>query len=298
MKRRFPTPSLSAFLPAALTALCLILAPAASSDTTGTNTATPNATGATAAPAAPLKIDFTPDADKPQSAEEWAERFRKQAENEKQARLNRVKLDQPLYTNAPYSQFRLLAAARNGDGEAAWLYQGTNAQDSAFWNRLAATNGYVLAQVALAKEFEDALSGVYEVETTNGSIVSVSFPESATEQQVKEAISSEWPGAKRVKPIRRPASELAHDAALAKYWRERAKAALPTLKAAAATNDARALHALSRLHGDGDLVESNAVLAAQFLRRAAESGHAPAQAHRRQAHCIRISGNDLRARRS
>lgn len=223
------------------------------------------------------------------ATKEFAEAQRRYEES---ARTNRIKLEQPLHTNAPCSQARLRAAALAGDGYAASLCQGSNRIEGDFWLGLASTNGCVPAQIELAKRLEGASQVVFQlrvtnehmlragrsgVRGTNGAVFEISCSADMTQRQLGEMMHEEIPGTEFVRWIGRAPGENSPDADAAKYWRNKAKAGLPKLKGEAATNDARALFALSRLHEAGDLVESNSVVAADMLRKAANLGLAAAE---------------------
>jgi len=120
---------------------------------------------------------------------------------------------------------------------------------------LAATNGWLPSQVRLAKDFE------YErPKNTNAGFTIISTWEELASPELEEI-------EKQPKLARQASAQL---------WWHKAKASLPKLKADAARNYARALYALGLLHQSGDLVESNAVLAAEMIHKAAELGLTPA----------------------
>jgi TPR repeat protein len=190
----------------------------------------------------PPKWEDTTPADLPTAQREYQER----------ARTNHITLDKPQYTNAPWSEIRLRTAALNGDGLAASLCSGSNDLHELFWLSLAATNGWLPSQVELAKNYE------YERQkgTSPGELPWEGFMRGLGEIQ------------KQPKAARQAAAQ---------FWWSKAKAGLPKLKVDAVHNHAQALYALGLLHQSGDLVESNAVLAAELFHKAAESGLAPAQ---------------------
>ncbi len=161
------------------------------------------------------------------------------------ARTNLARLEKPLYTNGPCTEASLRSAALAGDGYAAALVSGTSVSNRTFWEHLAATNGWIPAQRSLADDLED--------------------PNRFALDLVKNGVATDMPTNLPANPV------------LAKYWRAQAKAALPKLKADAEQNDARALYALHELHLTGKLVQSNGVLAADYLERAAKLGLAAAQ---------------------
>ena len=193
------------------------------------------------------------------------------------ALTNHIRLEKPLYTNAPYSEFRLRAAALAGDGYAASLCSGTNETERAFWQRLAATNGWVPAQIRLAKEYETCPVVTLLFRATNGGRIEVSVFSNESVDVAMKAIATNSPGAELIETVRRPAAEVARDAALAKHWRAKAQAALPRLQADTGRTNPHALLALAFLHADGDLVQSNRARANELMRQSAELGLALAQ---------------------
>jgi TPR repeat protein len=222
------------------------------------------------------------------------------------ARTNHIRLEKPLYTNAPCSEFRLRAAALAGDGYAASLCSGTNKTERAFWERLAATNGWVPAQIQLAEKLEEvgvelrvtnsrifqATISAWEVpEATNGRVFKVSRAGAMTERELKSDVAKQFLGAEFVRWIGRSPGEPSPDTVLAKHWRAKALAALPKLKADAGRTNPQALFALALLHDEGDLVQSNQARATELIRQAAEAGMAAAQQghgrnFERQTNCV------------
>ena len=180
-----------------------------------------------------------------------------QLQYQKDARTNQITLDKPQYTSAPWSEIRLRAAALTGDGLAASLCSGSNSMEQLFWLRLAATNGWLPSQVQLAKDYE------YErPKNTNATSYEVVWTwEEVINPELKEI-------EKQPKAVRQAA---------ARFWWSKAKAGLSKLNNDAARNDARAIYASGLLHKSGDLVESNAVLAAEMFQMAAKLGLPPAQ---------------------
>lgn len=208
------------------------------------------------------------------------------------AKTNHIRLEKPLYTNAPYFEIRLRAAALAGDGFAASLCNGTNETERAFWSRLAATNGWVPAQIALAGQSEQAARITAELKTvdtntlqkaqlntvlTNGQTFTISLPFDTSEKEFKNNVLTNLPGAVFVRWIGRGPGQSSQDTMLAKHWRAKAQAALPKLQADAARTNLHAMFALALLHSQGDLVQSNRAIADGLIRQAAELGLAPAQ---------------------
>ncbi|PAW91572.1 MAG: hypothetical protein B9S33_00300 [Pedosphaera sp. Tous-C6FEB] len=200
-----------------------------------------------------------------------------QAEYRADARTNHIVLGLPLYTNAPFSEARLRAAALAGSGLAASMCSDSNSLDESFLLRLSATNGWMLAQLRLAKELEEQAVQSFEFRSTNGRLFKVTGPLGAAEAEFKAAVLRDYPGAVFVRATGRPKHELAADLASAKQWREAANKSLPVLRAKAATNDAEAMYGLGALYWTGTLVESNRTIGLDLLRRAAEKELAPAQ---------------------
>lgn len=195
------------------------------------------------------------------------------------ARTNHVVLDKSQYTTGPWSEIRLRASAIAGDGLAASLCSGSNALQQLSWLRLGATNGWTPSQVQLAKSLDESAVLNFEFRLTNGQVITVQATIDVTETELAQAMSKDSPGAVFLGLVgsSRKRNEVSKDANEAKFWRSKAQAGLPRLKADAARNYARALYALGLLHQSGDLVESNAVFAAEMIHKAAESGLAPAQ---------------------
>lgn len=131
------------------------------------------------------------------------------------ALTNHIKLDKPLYTNAPWAEIRLRAAALAGDGLAASLCASSNGLEQLFWVRLAATNGWLPSQIHLAKDYEYERSK--ELKEGEFSWEEVMSPE------LEEIM-------KQPKEVRLAATQM---------WRSKAKAWLPKLKDDAARNEAR-----------------------------------------------------------
>jgi hypothetical protein len=187
------------------------------------------------------------------------------------ARSHHIALDRPQYTNAPWSEVRLRAAALKGDGLAASLCSGSNALQEFFWLSLAATNGWIPAQVGLAKRL--APYRVTDTQTGKARLVLSDHPfhSEAEIEKLASETSLYW----RAGVVPRKPEEIRR---LATNWWNKARRGLPKLKEDAAHGKARAIYALALLHGSGDLVESNSVLFAESLRIAAVLGLAPAQA--------------------
>jgi TPR repeat protein len=173
---------------------------------------------------------------------------------EDDARTNHIALDKPQYNNAPWSEIRLRASALKGDGLAASLCSGSNTLQELFWLSLAATNGWIPSQVRLARDFE------YE-RPKDRPANNIFDDWEVFNPELEEIV-------KQPKAVRQAAAQ---------FWWNKAKTGLPKLNNDAARNDARAVYALGLLHESGDLVESNAVLAAEMFHMAAKSGLPPAQ---------------------
>jgi TPR repeat protein len=118
---------------------------------------------------------------------------------------------------------------------------------------LSATNSWIPSQVRLARDFE--------YERPKDRPANIFDDWEVFNPELKEVV-------KQPKAARQAA---------ARFWWSKAKAGLPKLNNDAARDDARAIYALGLLHESGDLVESNAVLAAEMFQMAAKSGLAPAQ---------------------
>jgi len=186
------------------------------------------------------------------------------------ARTNHITLDKPRFTNAPWSEIRLRAAALNGDGLAASLCSGSNALNTLFWLSLAATNRWLPSQVRLAKD--------YEYERPKNVEPDSFFPKEMFNPELEVIL-------KQPKDLRQSA---------AKFWRSKARDGLSKLKDDASRNNTRAIYALGLLHQAGDLVESNSTLAAEMFHKAADMGLPPAQ-EAWGSHCDRQLTNQVEA---
>ena len=147
------------------------------------------------------------------------------------ARTNRIKLLTPLYTNAPCAEVNLRAAALAGDGLAAFNCDGTNDAERSLWRWLAATNGWVPAQLDLAAELAKIKPVVLTFRGTNGQEFSTTMPgdqPETVEVRYREYVTNiARPGTTYLRTERQPVEEVSRNLAAAAEWRAKAKAVLP-----------------------------------------------------------------------